>query len=305
MDALSIVPVMSKPGRNDPCPCGSGKKYKKCCLPREEAARAAAPPEEPFIAELRPDLDEAVDRALQRLEQGEGKRVKSEICELLEQNPDYHLTNYAMGVYLVMVDKAPAEAVPFFEKAVAILPPFPEAHFNLANSARGALDIPKAIMAYRAAVRYSQEGDIAEMARNELQRLQDIIVKGTPFPSLDAYLANSKLFDRAFECLCRQEFGQAAELFQRVLSEYPTHVQSHGNLALAYAGLGRRADALASFDRALALDPSYEPALLNRRITLTMREGEPFIADDIMSVEYYADRVRGASHGEGADTAGV
>jgi uncharacterized protein len=21
-------------GRNDPCPCGSGKKFKKCCLPR-------------------------------------------------------------------------------------------------------------------------------------------------------------------------------------------------------------------------------------------------------------------------------
>jgi preprotein translocase subunit SecA len=29
-----------KVGRNDPCPCGSGKKYKKCCLPREEQARA-------------------------------------------------------------------------------------------------------------------------------------------------------------------------------------------------------------------------------------------------------------------------
>jgi len=23
-----------KIGRNDPCPCGSGKKYKKCCMPR-------------------------------------------------------------------------------------------------------------------------------------------------------------------------------------------------------------------------------------------------------------------------------
>jgi len=23
---------MSKIGRNDPCPCGSGKKYKKCCV---------------------------------------------------------------------------------------------------------------------------------------------------------------------------------------------------------------------------------------------------------------------------------
>ena len=25
-----------KIGRNDPCPCGSGKKYKKCCLPKNE-----------------------------------------------------------------------------------------------------------------------------------------------------------------------------------------------------------------------------------------------------------------------------
>ena len=27
---------MAKPGRNDPCPCGSGNKYKKCCLPKQE-----------------------------------------------------------------------------------------------------------------------------------------------------------------------------------------------------------------------------------------------------------------------------
>ncbi|MCV5497880.1 SEC-C metal-binding domain-containing protein, partial [Escherichia coli] len=29
------VPVKgaeNMPGRNDPCPCGSGKKFKKCCL---------------------------------------------------------------------------------------------------------------------------------------------------------------------------------------------------------------------------------------------------------------------------------
>jgi hypothetical protein len=24
-------------GRNDPCPCGSGKKYKLCCLAKDEA----------------------------------------------------------------------------------------------------------------------------------------------------------------------------------------------------------------------------------------------------------------------------
>src|SRR5690349_3372532 len=31
---------MAKIGRNDPCPCGSGKKYKQCHLPIEEAAQA-------------------------------------------------------------------------------------------------------------------------------------------------------------------------------------------------------------------------------------------------------------------------
>ncbi|HOQ06663.1 MAG TPA: SEC-C metal-binding domain-containing protein [Clostridiales bacterium] len=28
---LSKMAVSNKVGRNDPCPCGSGKKYKKCC----------------------------------------------------------------------------------------------------------------------------------------------------------------------------------------------------------------------------------------------------------------------------------
>lgn len=40
---------MTPPGRNDPCPCGSGKKYKQCCLTAHSGAtallttRAAAP----------------------------------------------------------------------------------------------------------------------------------------------------------------------------------------------------------------------------------------------------------------------
>lgn len=45
----------SRPGRNERCPCGSGKKYKSCCLAKDAAAdreaRAAAavplPPPDP------------------------------------------------------------------------------------------------------------------------------------------------------------------------------------------------------------------------------------------------------------------
>jgi len=28
---MAILPAEKEPGRNDPCSCGSGKKYKKCC----------------------------------------------------------------------------------------------------------------------------------------------------------------------------------------------------------------------------------------------------------------------------------
>lgn len=32
----------ARAGRNDPCPCGSGKKYKKCHLPIDERVETAA-----------------------------------------------------------------------------------------------------------------------------------------------------------------------------------------------------------------------------------------------------------------------
>jgi uncharacterized protein YecA (UPF0149 family) len=28
-----------EPGRNDPCPCGSGKKYKQCCIDKAKVTR--------------------------------------------------------------------------------------------------------------------------------------------------------------------------------------------------------------------------------------------------------------------------
>ena len=38
--------IMVKIGRNNPCPCGSGKKFKKCCLhkkPREQTVMVGSP----------------------------------------------------------------------------------------------------------------------------------------------------------------------------------------------------------------------------------------------------------------------
>jgi hypothetical protein len=35
------LPSAKRPGRNDPCHCGSGRKYKQCCLAKDEAEAAA------------------------------------------------------------------------------------------------------------------------------------------------------------------------------------------------------------------------------------------------------------------------
>jgi hypothetical protein len=49
-----------KIGRNDPCHCGSGKKYKKCHLPADDAARSAelaAAAEAAAAAQAKADAD--------------------------------------------------------------------------------------------------------------------------------------------------------------------------------------------------------------------------------------------------------
>lgn len=63
------------PGRNDPCWCGSGSKYKKCCLPRardRETAPEPPPPPEP-TPEPEPEPS-GTERVLRR---GAGRRTSA------------------------------------------------------------------------------------------------------------------------------------------------------------------------------------------------------------------------------------
>lgn len=78
-------------GRNDPCPCGSGRKYKKCCLPAESArAEFAADLEAvalPLLARLARFAESAANAPLEtiareefpfwrgRLDRAQGARI--------------------------------------------------------------------------------------------------------------------------------------------------------------------------------------------------------------------------------------
>ena len=163
---------------------------------------------------------------------------------------------------------------------------------NLATAALQIFDIRKAVAGFQAAIRCSSDDEISKMAKEQLANLKKATLDTTPFKSMEAYLANADLFENAYDFLEKKQFKQSAELFRRVLAEFPTHVAAHGNLGLALAGLGQRSDALANLDRALELDPEYGPALGNRRIVAAMCEGEPLIPDQMATVRFYEEKRR-------------
>src|SRR5262249_9007771 len=48
-------------GRNDPCPCGSGKKYKKCCLLKDQEKWATSMPAPATLPSLFPSTQATPD----------------------------------------------------------------------------------------------------------------------------------------------------------------------------------------------------------------------------------------------------
>ena len=94
---------MAKIGRNDPCPCGSGQKYKRCCLPRDEAAaRAAAERAAALAAEAASSvtdtaigadddgLDEASNSVIDLIAAGRLDEAEQAAQNLLEKYPEVH-----------------------------------------------------------------------------------------------------------------------------------------------------------------------------------------------------------------------
>jgi tetratricopeptide (TPR) repeat protein len=85
--------VKSKSGRNDPCPCGSGQKYKRCCLPRDEAAAAARTVAARSEAALPPDdddLDQASNIVIDLIHADRLDEAEQAAQDLLARYPEVH-----------------------------------------------------------------------------------------------------------------------------------------------------------------------------------------------------------------------
>jgi tetratricopeptide (TPR) repeat protein len=78
---------MLKIGRNAPCPCGSGKKYKKCCLSRQDGKRQPFIPTTQFVP-VYTDLDKLSNSVVDLIKQNKLDEAEAVSRKLLDEYPD-------------------------------------------------------------------------------------------------------------------------------------------------------------------------------------------------------------------------
>lgn len=235
-----------------------------------------------------PEVDAAVDQALAMIDQGNMQAGEHSIADLLKKHPDLHTVQYAMGVVCAMKEQYD-ESIRYFDKAIEIFPYFVEAWFNKGVSYQKQVKVDAAIRAFRKVIELGDPADEfvqhAESLVNDIEKQ----LREDSGTSLDGYLKAKDKFDDAFAAMEKQHWQQALEGFQAAIDLNPSHPQPYSNMAICYGHLGRKQEALAALDKALEIDPNYEPALLNRASFASLGDGEQLPADRLGTVDYYKD----------------
>jgi tetratricopeptide (TPR) repeat protein len=119
---------MPKVGRNGPCPCGSGKKYKRCCLDKDQAferealtaARQARHDDERYD-----ELADASNAVLDLVDAGRLDDAETAAQDLLERFPGVHDGYARLG--LIHEIRGNAElAIEYYRKVIAFARDHPD-----------------------------------------------------------------------------------------------------------------------------------------------------------------------------------
>lgn len=130
------MPIMAtKIGRNDPCHCGSGKKYKRCCLEedqegerfvREAAAAviAAEQAEDNTFAEWNDKLDDESNAVINLIEAGKLDEAEQAAHQLIKNYPEVHDGYDRLGM-VYEARKEPKKAADCYRKVIEIMKAHP------------------------------------------------------------------------------------------------------------------------------------------------------------------------------------
>lgn len=247
----------------------------------------------PFVARFSSEVDALVDKALEHVEKGELETGERLIDDLVRQHPDLCVVHYGKGTVSALQKKY-GEALDAFDKCLEIFPLFTDAWFNKALVHKELCDFSGMVKSLQMVVKYGagDNGDHIVTAGELLEECRVANLKNTGL-SLETYLDYMDVFDQGFLCIKNEEYEQAIGLFTKIVEGgYANHCQSHGNIGLCHMFLGKNTEALAALDRALEIDPNYEPAAQNRELLLSLPVGETISGKKAAIVDYYRDVVR-------------
>jgi tetratricopeptide (TPR) repeat protein len=259
------------PGRNDPCPCGSGRKYKHCCglLAAAEGAvpaRGASPPGEPQ------GLIDAANRFRARGRPREAVPLYRRALEIDPHSAEAH--NNLGNAFLELGQ--PQEAADCYRRALTVKAGSAEILCNLANALWQLGQQPEALNATERALALDPH---SSMAHNILGLLR--AASGQRAEAVASYRRSLALNPRYVEALNNlgnvlRDLGQRHEAlpcYRRAIELDPQRADSHYNLGNTLFELRRLEEAAVSFRRAIALQPAYPQAHLGLAAVLRVQGG--------------------------------
>ncbi len=239
-----------------------------------------------FTAQIDPEVDKAVDKALSVAEKGDLAKGEVLLTKIAEKHPSLYKVQYGMGTLHAMKGNY-MESIFFLNKCLETFPYFIEAWFNKAVSFKNLGNLGNTVKSFRKVIEFGNSEDhLVIKAQKFIADIEMSIARNFGLP-LDLYLQSMDEFEKAFSQMQNKEYEKAITGFQNVLAVNKYHPQSYGNIGLCYSLLGKREEALSAFNRALHIDPQYQPALKNRAILLSLQDGEKMPDDYIKKVDFY------------------
>lgn len=119
---------MPKVGRNQPCPCGSGKKYKRCCLDKDQAlerAALAAAWKARHDDEQYNELADASNAVVDLVDAGRLDDAEAAAHDLLQRFPDVH-DGYARLGLIHEIRGNTELAIEYYRKVIAVARDHPD-----------------------------------------------------------------------------------------------------------------------------------------------------------------------------------
>jgi len=239
--------------------------------------------------EINEEVENAVDQALIQVDRGAVEKGALAISELYNKHPTNHHVLYGLGVVHAFKEQYD-EAITYFDKTIAIFPFFVEAHFNKGIAYQKKFDLGNMLKSFQEVINIGNPDDeTTKQAKTIISDMEETILE-TSGLDLDSYIKSQDVFNKAFSCMEKQQWQKAIAGFKNCSNTIKNHPQSFGNIGICYANLGQKNLALAAFDKALSIDPSYEPAIVNKITIESLKEGETLVEKvGVQTINYYKD----------------